>query len=196
MTLTEQREGTDTLVCSANVYSSRMLRAYTAWLSKQKSADILDCGPVCDDTINFFLPHVGKIFIRDIFLRLHRYRDTNAVLHGLDFKPGSFQAIHLWDLLDHIDKDHTSLLIKACDSMIKPGGMVIITSYDESKTEVSLNSFAVNKNYRVILRPQHHLNLPYFNRNNRDINIIMEPFTIVNSYVYTCGVREFCFRKN
>ncbi len=194
--LTEQSGHTDSLICNTNVYSSRMIRSYVVWLSKQKSACILDCGPVCDDTINFFLPQVRKIFIYDLFLRLHRHQDTNVVLQDLDYKPGSFNAIHLWDLIDHIDNNNTSLLLNVCYSLLKRGGSIIITANDDYKIREPLNSFAVNKNFQVILRPQTHLALPYFHHTNRDITIIMERFNLVNSYAYTCGIREFRFRKD
>jgi hypothetical protein len=166
------------------------------WLSKQKKSYILDLGPVCDDTINFFLPHVKKIFIYDLFLRLHRRNDTNAVLQGLEYKPSSFNAIHLWDLIDHIDNRHMPLLIDVCYSLLKHGGSVIITANDNFQAQVPLNSFAVNKKYEVALRPQHHLDLPCFHHTNRDITIIMKQFNLINSYVYTCGIREFYFRKD
>ncbi len=195
-TLTEQNERIHTVIHNANIYSSRMMRSYISWLSKRRNACILDLGPVCDDTVNFFLPHVKKIFLYDVFLRLSRHQDTHTVLQNLDYKPNSFDAIHLWDLINHLESNNTSLLLKVCYSLLKPGGSVIITAYDEFKNRIPLNSFAVNKNYQVVLRPQHHLDLPYFHRNNRDISLIMSQFNLCNSYVYKCGVREFYFRRD
>ena len=194
-TLTEQNERTHTIIRSTNVYSSRMIRSHISWLSKRRNACVLDLGPVCDDTVNFFLPHVKKIFIFDLFLRLSRHPDLPGALENFDYTPNSFDALHLWDLIDHLDTNNTSLLLKGCYSLLKPGGSVIITAYTEFKNRIPINSFAVNKNYQVVLRPQHHLDLPYTHRNNRDIGLIMSQFNLCNSYVYKCGVREFYFRR-
>lgn len=194
--LTAQNERIDTVSLSANTYSSRMMRSHISWLSKQKDACILDFGPVCDETINFFLPRVKKIFIFDLFLYLSRHRDFSGALKDFNYQPSSFNAIHLWDLLDHLDNNSTSLLIKECCSLLKPGGSILLTGYTEFKNRVPVNSFAVNKNCQVTLRPQYHLNIPSTHRNNRDIGLIMSQFTLCNSYIYKCGVREFYFRSD
>ena len=79
-----------------------MIRSHISWLSKRRNACVLDLGPVCDNTINFFLPHVKKVFIFDLFLHLSRHRDLPKAIENFDYKPHSFDALHLWDLIDYL----------------------------------------------------------------------------------------------
>lgn len=173
-----------------------MIRSHISWLSKRRNACILDLGPVCGDTINFFLPQVKKVFVFDLFLRLTRHRDLPGALKNSHHTPNSFDAIHFWDLIDHLDSSNISLLLERCHSLLKPGGSIIMTGYTEFKNRIPINSFAVKEDYEVVLRPQYHLDLPYTHRNNREIGFIMSQFIPCNSWVYKCGVREFYFRRD
>ena len=78
-------------------YSSRMIRRYIQWLEKQASPEILDIGPVCDVTINFFLPRVNRIHINDIFQWLNKNGSGKSLTRELNYQPHSFDAVHLWE---------------------------------------------------------------------------------------------------
>lgn len=193
--LGEKQKGIQALDLDTSTYTSRMIPAYLAWLSKRSSTCILDLGPVCDTTINFFLPHIQKFFTYDLFLRITRYRDIRAALKELHYAQGSFDAVHLWDVIDRMD-DHTiSPVIDVCHSLLKSGGSLIAVAYNEQTGEPALNSFAVTENSNIVLKPQSHLNFPFYHRNNQTILNIMKPFTLYNSYIYRCGIREFYFRR-
>ena len=176
-------------------YSSRMISRYIKWLEKQVSPEILDIGPVCDVTINFFLPRVKRIHINDMFQWLHKNGSSESLTQELNYQPHSFDAVHLWDCVDHIQDSEAPVLVQAVHSILKPGGSLLITANEEFFQLWPLNSFAVMEACQVVLRPQPHIDLPFSHWKNRDIIHLMKLFTLKDSFVYTCGIREFLFRR-
>ena len=96
----------------------------------------------------------------------------------------------LWDLIDHLDNSDVRRVVELGEKMVRPGGMVMIIVLGEQV----VNSFVIGDGFRFYLRPQPHLDFPFHMRQNREILALLTPFTLVKSFIYRNGVREFLFR--
>lgn len=176
-----------------------MVRDYSSWLDKRPCARILDIGPVCDVSINYFLPRLAQYHVCDLFLRFTlRSKDRtheDIIARELDYTPESFDGIHFWDIIDHLSDETAAGLIKKGHALLKPGGMILIVAYNEYAVRQETCSFAVADTDTLRLKPQQHIELPCLHRHSRDILALMKPFGLVNSFAYTLGIREFLFRK-
>jgi 2-polyprenyl-3-methyl-5-hydroxy-6-metoxy-1,4-benzoquinol methylase len=163
-------------------------------------AQVLDVGPVCEENIRFFALRVKRFHVCDMFLRLNRNRQEDLpfkkVRKHLDYAPHSFDGINLWDFIDHIDDDEIGKLVNLCHTMLKPRGMMIVTSFEEQSTPSQIHSFVMQDNYRLTFRPQNHLDLPCYYRSNRILTNMLSEFVSVKSFIYRNGVREFLCQRD
>ena len=181
-------------------YTSEMLQLYVGKLKQQQHPGIVDLGPVCEENIMFFAKRVKRHHVCDLFIRLdrqHRKRlPPGKLWDHLDYPKHSFSGIHIWDFLDRLDDSQAGRLIHLCHLMLKPGGMIMLTGFEEYAQSSIICSFVTLDNYRLTFRPQHHLDLPLFYRSNREINALLSEFRLVKSFLYRNGVREFLFQLN
>ena len=181
-------------------YTSEMLQLYVGKLEQQQHPGIVDLGPVCEENIMFFAKRVKRHHVCDLFIRLDRQHRKRLPLgklwDHLDYPKHSFSGIHIWDFLDRLDDSQAGRLIHLCHLMLKPGGMIMLTGFEEYAQSSIICSFVTLDNYRLTFRPQHHLDLPLFYRSNREINALLSKFRLVKSFLYRNGVREFLFQLN
>jgi predicted SAM-dependent methyltransferase len=135
-----------------------------------------------------------------MFLRLSRNRHkglpTEKVWEHLDYAPNSFDGINLWDFIDHLNDDDIGRLVNLCHTALEPGGMMMVTSFEEQSTPSKIHSFVTKDSYRLNFRLQNHLDLPCYYRSNRIITDMLSEFQTVNSFIYRNGVREFLCRRD
>jgi hypothetical protein len=180
-------------------YTSKGLPLFVENLERRQEVGVLDVGPVCGENINFFAHRINKLYVCDVFLRLHRaQRDgqpPSLILQYLDYPPESFDGVLLWDLVDHFDNQEAGRLVEWCFPMVKLGGMVMVLALKEGAVSPVVNSFVIMDRFRVYLRPQYHLDLPFYGRQNREVLEAFAPFTLAKSFIYRNGLREFLFRR-
>ena len=181
-------------------YTSEMLQLYIDKLEQQAQPGIVDLGPVCEENIMFFANRVKRHHVCDLFIRLDRHRRKQLpfgkLWDHLDYPHRCFSGIHLWDILDRLDDSQAGRLLHLCHQMLQPGGMVMLTGFEESVQSSLIYSFVTLDNFRLTFRPQHHLDLPLFYRSNRELTALMSKFRLVKSFLYRNGVREFFFQRN
>ncbi len=179
-------------------YTSNALRLFTEGLERRSEVQVLDVGPVCCENIRFFANRIRRFYVCDIFLRLDRNRRNNLPLSQawryLDYPPQSFDGILLWDLADHLDDREVVRLVELCRTMVRPGGMVAVFVLGAKVLSNTVNSFVIGDGLRLNLRPQPHLDLPLYVRQNREVLSLFTPFTPVRSFIYRTGLREFLFQ--
>ena len=179
-------------------YTSIMVQLFVETLEQRQDVQILDVGPVCGENIMFFAHRVTRLYVCDMFLRLDRNRrkglPSNKVWGHLNYSPQSFDGIHLWDLCDHLNDLELGRMADLCHTMLKPKGLVMVVAYEEQLSPLLVNSFVIRNDYRLKLRPQPHLNLPWYYRHNRALTSLLAPFTAVKSLRYHNGIREFLFQ--
>ena len=91
--------------------------------------------------------------------------------------------------------DDAAAIVGRIKDILKPGGWVIMTAYDERSYDGGVSSFVATGEQDIRPRRQLHLDLPFYQRANRDIQILFRGFVQVDSFLYTSGLREFIFRK-
>ena len=160
---------------------------------------VLDVGPVCGDNINFLARRVKRLYLCDMFFRLVQESRSGAPSKGawrhLDYLPGSFDGILLWDLVDRLDDHQAGELVERCYSMVMPGGMVMILSLGEQVSPTVVKSFVIKEGFRLCLRSKNHLDLPFHSRRNREVLDMLAPFFLIRSFIYRNGTREFLFQR-
>jgi hypothetical protein len=177
-----------------------MLQMYFEALDQSSMAQVLDVGPVCEENITFFAKRVKRFHVCDMFLRLNRNKreglPPKKMWEHLDYAPHSFDGINLWDFIDHINDDEIGRLVNLCHTLLKPKGMMIVTSFEEQSAPSQIHSFAIKDGYRLTFRLQNHLDLPCYYRSNRIITDMLSEFRTVKSFIYRNGVREFLCKRD
>ena len=179
-------------------YTSEILQLLVGTIEKHRNSLILDVGPVCNENIEFFARRVKKLYICDLFARLDRDRrkglKPNCFWRYLDYAPDSFDAINLWDLLEHLDDNEARKMTEICVKMLKPHGLLFITAFEEQPAPREVCSFVTGKDSRMSLRPQPGLDLPWHYRHYRALISLLMPFPVVKIFSYRIGIREFLFQ--
>ncbi len=185
---------------SRTEYNSKTLQIYLDYLDRYPDAQLLDLGPVCNENIIFFAKRIRKFSVCDMFFRLYKHQrkglSPEKIWNHLNYQPHSFNGIHLWDFIDRIDDNDAVKLAELCYTMLKPKGMVMAISFDEQSVLPQINSFVIQDNYRLTLRLQPHIDLPWYYRNIRTLTSLLSTFTPVKSFLYRNGVREMLFCRD
>ena len=181
-------------------YTSMMLKMYFENLSQSALAEILDVGPVCEENITYFAKRVKRFHVCDMFIRLYRNQrkggSTKKIWEHLDYEPHRFDGINVWHLIDHLNDNQMVRLVNLCHTLLKPKGMMIITSFEEQWAPSQVHSFVIKDCDRVTFRLQSHLKLPRYYHSNRIITDRLSKFSTVKSFIYRNGVREFLCRRD
>ena len=192
------QENADALPSPAD-YRSTLLQAYIENLKQGRALEILDLGPVCEENIMFFAQQVRRHYVCDMFIRLDRTRRKRLPLkhlwNHLDYPRHSFKGILLWDLVDHLDGHDVAKLTELCHLMLKPGGLLMANTFEERSAPGFVFSYVIQDNFGITFRPQHHLDLPWYYRSNRELISMLATFRLVKSFIYRIGVREFLFQR-
>ena len=180
-------------------YSSTILELFVESLARWNDVQILDAGPVCLENMTFFARKIQRHYACDMFIRLHRSLGQDSkpgnFCQDLDYPPRSFDGIQLWDLVDHLDDDRARQLVGRCLEMLRPTGLLMLIALEKKPEPATINTFVVGRDYRLDLRRQPHLELPWYGRHNRALMSLLAEFETVKSYRYVNGLREFLFKK-
>ncbi len=180
-------------------YKSTILREFVDTLEGLKDAKTLDMGPVCQENITFFALRMGKHYVCDMFLGLKR--ENRKDLHPsdgwkhLDYPERNFDGIQLWDLCDRLEDGDVIRLVELCYTMLRTTGLLMLLAFEKKPASSIVNTFVIGQGYRLDIRPQPHLELPWKFRHNRALTSLLSNFTIVRSFRYHSGIREFLFKK-
>ena len=180
-------------------YKSTILKEFIDTLERLKDAQTLDLGPVCQENITFFALRMGRHYVCDMFLRVtqEKYKEPHpgGGWKQLDFPDRNFDGIQLWDLCDHLEDDNVNRLVAQCYAMLRATGLLMLIAFEKKPTSSIVNTFVIGQDYRVDIRPQPNLELPWNFRHNRALTSLLSNFTIVRSFRYHSGIREFLFKK-
>ncbi len=181
-------------------YTSMSLPLFVDHLEQSPEAQMLDIGPVSGNNISFFTQYSKKLYICDMFSHLDKIcRQGLPLAHlwsHMDYPPQTFEGILLWDMGDHLEDPDLAKLVELCLSLVKPGGLIMLLAQEEQPNLSPVTAFVIKNNFTLSLRPQPHLSLPFNYRHNRDVIAKMSPFTMIKSFIYRTGLREFLFRRD
>ncbi len=181
-------------------YNSKTCSLFTQSLSKIAQPQILDLGPVCQENIMFFGSRVERLFVNDLFYRLHRCRaekqPIKTIWDTLDYPKECFDGILLWDLIDRLAKGEVDDFIKLCSRMLKPRGIIMLTAFNRQTFLPDVHTFVVKDNFSISFRSQQHLKLFVTHRHNREIMALFSSFSPVKAQLNKNGFREFLFQRS
>jgi SAM-dependent methyltransferase len=179
-------------------YTSKILQLLTGTFEKRRDSLLLDVGPVCNENIEFFARRVKRLYVCDIFARLDRGLrkglKPDFVWRHLDYAPCSFDAINLWDLVEHLNDNDARKLVEICCDMLKPKGLLSVTAFESQTAPREISSFVTGEAFRLSLRPQPRLDLPWYYRHNRALITLLLPLSVVKIFGSRIGIREFVFQ--
>ena len=180
-------------------YNSTILKEFVDTLEGLGDAWTLDVGPVCQENITFFGRRMAKHYVCDMFSWLKREMGKeNQPSDGwkyLDYPERNFNGIQLWDLCDHLEDRDMIRLMKRCYAMLRGSGLLMLMAFEKKPASSIVNTFVIGKGCRIDIRPQPHLELPWKFRHNRALTSLLSSFTIVKSFRYHSGIREFLLKK-
>jgi len=180
-------------------YKSTILKEFVDSLEGLKDARTLDLGPVCQENITFFALRMGRHYVCDMFLRSKQEKRKGLHPGGgwkpLDYPDRHFDGIQLWDLCDHLEDDDVNRLVELIYSMLKATGLLMLIAFEKKPASSIVNTFVIGQDYQMDIRPQPHLELPWKFRHNRALTSLLSNFTIIRSFRYHSGIREFLFKK-
>ena len=179
-------------------YTSKILQQLANILEKQRRALVLDVGTVCNENINFFAKRAKKLFVCDIFAHMNRYQSsglkTKSVWRHLDYEPNSFDVINLWNLVEHLNDNDAKRLTEICSKIVKKKGLLFVIDIENHVSAQVMNSFVIGEDFQISLRPQTHLDFPWYCRHNRAVISLFTSFSTVKIFQYKKGIREFLFQ--
>jgi hypothetical protein len=181
-------------------YTSMMLEYFVEGLSPDNQARLLDLGLIKGRNVEYLASRVEKLYVYDLVSHLSAKLPLefppDQLWEPLDYGPGVFDAIILWDLPDHLEDEHLVQLIKRCHEMMKPGGQLMVIAQGEKNPDPLVRAFEIQEGYKLTAREMPQLRLPYRIRQNRDILKLLRPFIELRIFVYRDGMREFLFKKD
>ncbi len=181
-------------------YTSNICSLFVNSLAHCSDVQVLDIGPVCSENIIFFGKRVKRLFVCDMFFRLHWCRNKKLSIeklwHALDYPEQSFDGILLWDLVDRLDKDEVMDLVRLCHRLIRPRGTVMLAAFSRQTFLSNVNTFVVGNNFRIFFRPQKQLELYVNHRHNREIMTMFSPLSLIKAQINKNGYREFLLQRS
>lgn len=182
----------------AEAHNSMIVRLFCEDMAVRSRARVLDVGPICGENISLFAKGVQSLYVCDLFSGLHRERRAGQPLarfwKELEYAPDSFDGMLLWDLIDRVDDQETGRLLETVRGLLKPDGLLVVFACDEHEAGDTVEAFVLGRDYTVHQRPQGHLSLPRFPRQNREMLALLDGFDAVKSVIYRNGIREFLLR--
>jgi hypothetical protein len=180
-------------------YKSRMLERYLGFLAKSERPHILDLGPICGSSIDFYLRRCSRLSVCDIMGRFyhndHKSVSDQDFLSLLDYPKKSFDSIHLWDIADHLETELLTELVDCIVKILRPNGVIMMLANNQQAPQTRLNYFIPGVEATVTLKQTSLCPLPYFFRSNRDLEIDMKPLELQTSFICLNGIREFLFKR-
>ena len=179
-------------------YTSKILQQLANRLEKQRRALVLDVGTVCNKNINFFAQRAKKLFVCDIFAHMNRYQSsglkTKSVWRHLDYEPNSFDVINLWNIVEHLNDNDAKRLTEICSKIVKKKGLLFVIGIENHVSAQAVSSFVIEEDFQISLRPQTHLDFPWYCRHDRAVISLFKSFSTVKIFQYRKGIREFLFQ--
>jgi hypothetical protein len=179
---------------------------------------LLDLGPAWQTTLNFFIERGFRVTSDDLlhswkdFMSAEEERLKNAavsadssvdvtpagravrfVQESITYKPGSFDAILLWDILDYLEPAVAKQTAGRLTEVLRPGGIVFAMFHSKKPEGFQRYRVADSSTLQVIsAKPLCPAQRVY---QNREIQDLFSRFRTVKSFVGRDQLRESLFVK-
>jgi SAM-dependent methyltransferase len=202
---------------------SNGLKEFLWQLEGLRRGTLLDAGPPWQDTLNFFIERGFKVYTEDLliswidFQREEEQRLKLSVAGGepatldasLDASPAgraqrflesnlpyardTFDAVLLWDVLDYLDRDAATNVVRQLSKMVRSGGVMLAVFH--MRLPEQLHRYRVLDKQNLELVPAPAIAPPHHIYQNREIQDLFQGFRSSKFFVGRDQLREGVFTK-
>ena len=178
---------------------------------------LLDLGPAWQTTLNFFIERGFRVSSEDILRgwadfyaedearigaektvenyeeRLPEVRAKRFLAKNLQYKPGSFDALLLWDVLDYVDAAMAKIMVAQLTELLRPGAVVLAMFHSKKPEGFQRYRVADTTTLQVLsTKPLLPAQKIY---QNREIQELFGRYRSMKSFVARDQLRETLFIK-
>jgi hypothetical protein len=178
---------------------------------------LLDLGPAWQTTLNFFIERGFRVSSEDILRgwadfyaedearigaektvenyeeRLPEVRAKRFLGKNLQYKPGSFDALLLWDVLDYVDATLAKIMVAQLTELLRPGAVVLAMFHSKKPEGFQRYRVADTTTLQVLsAKPLLPAQKIY---QNREIQELFGRYRSMKSFVARDQLRETLFIK-
>ena len=186
-----------------------------------RRVQLLDLGPAWQSTLMFFIERGFKVYTEDLLATWKIFLDADAqkaaqqaqdpaqgadrpdqspsaraerfLQTTMNYPDNSFDAVLVWDLLDYLDAELVSRLVKRLASLVRDGG-VVLAIFHARKPE-AFHRYRILDAQNLELVPAHCPFTPQRVYQNREITNLFQGFRSSKSFVGRDQLREGLFVK-
>lgn len=178
---------------------------------------LLDLGPVRQTTVTFFIDRGFKVYTEDLLTTWKRFLDADEQRKSglppdadrtdmtpavraerflestMEYPNETFDGVLLWDLLDYLDSDLATRLVKRLTSLVRDGG-VVLGIFHMRKPE-AFHRYCVLDSQHLELIPGSRPFAPQHVYQNREISNLFSRYRSSKMFVSRDQFREGLFIK-
>jgi hypothetical protein len=182
------------------IHRSLALAALQQELAKNGGYEILDLGAASGVNFDFWSQFSTKLHFADFYASLQSQLRSGASPYEevfaqvLPFQPQTqFDLILTWDLFNHLDCDALKALIGYLKRYCKPGTILFAMIAFLQSMPSEPRKFKILGPERVLYEAASKDLKPSPRYQPRDVNLLMEGFHPLNSYLLRHGIQEYLF---
>jgi SAM-dependent methyltransferase len=185
---------------------TKALARFLAGLGNRQQPVLLDLGPVVGSNVTFFGEEVGcKILVEDLSKDIDRHVNQTKVEELPAFFDKRFpqesetiDGILCWDIFDYLERAAAERLARQLTRMLRPDGVLLAffsTADPRSAIRPTYTKHVVIDRAHLQYRPYKAARAKQRPLLNRDIQRLLEPLRITESFLLKTNLREVLFRK-
>ncbi|MEZ5356952.1 MAG: class I SAM-dependent methyltransferase [Bryobacteraceae bacterium] len=158
---------------------------------------VLDVGEFTQANVTFIIGQGHRLTFEDLLrsFDIPGAPATERLAKALDFPAEAFDAILVWDILEHFPPPVAQAIIPRLHRILRPGGILFACFHAEAKDNmVDAFSFRIADGKTLLLQPRGRRRLAQ-TLNNRSIEKLFAPFASVKFFLTRDSIREVIVRK-
>ncbi len=158
---------------------------------------MLDLGQFTQANVTFIIGEGHRLTVEDLLrsFDIPGAAPADRLARTLDFPDNAFDAILVWDILEHFPGPLAQALIPRLHRILRPGGVLFACFHAEAKDNtVDAFSFRIADGKTLLLQPRGRQRLAQ-TLNNRSIEKLFGPFSSVKFFLTRDSIREVIVRK-
>ncbi|MEZ5400740.1 MAG: class I SAM-dependent methyltransferase [Bryobacteraceae bacterium] len=158
---------------------------------------VLDIGEFTQANVAFIIGQGHRLTFEDLLrsFELPGVPAAERLNHALDFPPAYFDAILVWDILEHFPPPVAESIVPRLHRILRPGGLLFACFHAEARDNtVDAYSFRIADGKTLLLQPRGRRKLAQ-TLNNRSIEKLFSGFDSVKFFLTRDSIREVIVRK-
>lgn len=158
---------------------------------------MLDLGEFTQANVTFIIGQGHRLTFEDLLrsFDIPGLPPGERLASALDYPAGAFDAILVWDIMEHFPPPVAETIIPRIHRILRPGGILFACFHAEAKDNtVDAFSFRIADAKTLLLQPRGRRRLQQ-TLNNRSIERLFEPFSSVKFFLTRDSIREVIVRK-